>query len=194
MPSQEFTTDELTNEIWRPVIGYETYYSVSNLGRVKRTAGGKGIVKGKILKNRPSKGYARVSLCVNGRAKDFDTHILVASAFIGPRPKGHEVNHKDRIRSNARLSNLEYVTPIQNIHHSLPFVRAQRLQTRGIHHWATITSDQAAEVLRLHSIGYSRNRIAGSLSLGVSAVRSIVNGHSWKKLAKQLRETAPSDS
>lgn len=188
MPTQEFTTEELATEIWKPVVGYEAFYAVSSLGRVKRIAGGKGIVKNKILKNRPAKGYARVSLCVNGKAKDKDVHTLVAHAFIGPRPSGYEINHIDRDPGNPRAANLEYVTPLQNMRHSLEQVRAKRLRIPGIHHWATLRPEQVRRVIVLRSEGRSANKIAAIMSISQRAVINIINGSSWKRISTRQSE------
>jgi hypothetical protein len=46
-------------------------------------------------------------------------HVLVAEAFLGPRPEGQEVNHKDFERTNNRLANLEWVTKKENLRHLL---------------------------------------------------------------------------
>lgn len=88
-------------------MGYEDFYEVSNLGRVKSLPR-KG-VKGGILKPKPDKwGYLRVGLWKNGKEEKFLVHILVMQAFIGKCPDGHEVDHYDWNPSNNRLDNLSY--------------------------------------------------------------------------------------
>lgn len=109
-------------EIWKPVIGYEGIYSVSDLGRVRRECGYNGKIKdgfkSRILKDKSYNLYPRVTLSLNNKTKCVNIHILVMEAFIGPRPKGFQINHKDGIRTNSRLSNLEYCTAKQNIQHA----------------------------------------------------------------------------
>lgn len=100
------------NENWLSVKGYEGLYEVSNLGNVRR-------VGGKVLSPKPGKlGYKIVALHMNGYAKKYLVHRLVAEAFI-PNPEDKQyVNHKDGDKSNNVLSNLEWATPSENIHHA----------------------------------------------------------------------------
>jgi hypothetical protein len=113
------------NEIWRPVVGFEGVYEVSDHGRVKRIMGGRGAVTGKILSlNRLNKkGYATVWLhkFINGvQVKKFmTTHHVVAAAFLPPQPTpDHQVNHKDGVKTNNCADNLEWVTNQENMDHS----------------------------------------------------------------------------
>lgn len=120
-----FTDLELNRETWRATPGYEDTYAVSDLGRVKRTAPGKGTKPGRLLKSPPdSCGYPRVRLSKAGRQEDINVHILVAGAFLGDCPPDKEVNHKDLDRSNNRQNNLEYITHAQNAQHSADSRRA----------------------------------------------------------------------
>lgn len=108
-------------EIWKDVVGYEGYYQVSNLGRVRsldRIASNGRKIKGKILSakvNTPPY-YPRVSLSVNGKMKLVQVHRLVAQAFVyNPDPEHKtQVGHKDESRTNNRADNLEWVTPKEN--------------------------------------------------------------------------------
>jgi hypothetical protein len=88
---------------------------VSDIGRVRRVAGGPGAVAGRILKTRIGpKGYRLVSLCVQGKKHHRTVHSLVAGAFLGSRPPGHEVCHSDSDSLNNCSGNLRYDTPSGN--------------------------------------------------------------------------------
>ena len=105
--------DELENEIWRPIKGYEGHYEVSNFGRVisyKRD-------KAKLLKSHVNKvGYHHVVLNIEGNRTTILIHQLVAIAFLNHTPCGHNkvINHIDGNKLNNNVSNLEIVTTRQN--------------------------------------------------------------------------------
>jgi len=121
MPAPEFTTEELSIERWLPVVGYEGFYSVSDLGRVMRIGRSPRCKRDRLLNpnDAGSTGYLSVSLSVDNKRKGVDVHLLVMAAFVGPCPEGHNVNHKDNVKTNSRLSNLEYLTFSQNTQHAL---------------------------------------------------------------------------
>lgn len=107
-------------EVWKPVVGYEDCYAVSNHGRIKRTKKGKGTTVGRILKLRLRKnGYLDVLLCKDGKKKSYLVHCLVLEAFAGPCPPGHECNHKCKSGNKTKnyLWNLEWVTHSENQRH-----------------------------------------------------------------------------
>lgn len=104
-------------EIWRPVKGYEPLYEVSDSGRVRRFSPGQGTAASVLKTLRRPDGYLSVSLCSGGAARKHLVHVLVAEAFLGNRPLGHEVNHKDFNRANCHRSNLEWVTRSENLLH-----------------------------------------------------------------------------
>ena len=95
----------LEGEIWKDIEGYEGYYQVSNLGRVKSLYG-----NGKILSQSIEKNYYKVRLCKNGVTKCFSVHRLVAFAFIENTNKENftMVNHKDENKLNNYVENLEW--------------------------------------------------------------------------------------
>jgi hypothetical protein len=96
-------------EVWKDVVGYEGRYEVSSLGRLRgpRTTT-KGIPG--------SRGYYQVFLREKGAraGKTKNIHVLVAEAFLGPRPDGMHVCHADGDKSNNTLENLRYDTPKNN--------------------------------------------------------------------------------
>ena len=115
----------MTDEIWKPISGYEGIYEVSNLGRVRScdrfvvyNNGRKHKRKGKVLsQSYDAQKYYKVGLCKNGKQKNFSVHRLVAQAFI-PNPGNKEqVNHKDETRTNNRVENLEWATTSENINY-----------------------------------------------------------------------------
>ncbi|WP_423790314.1 HNH endonuclease signature motif containing protein, partial [Listeria monocytogenes] len=53
-------------------------------------------------------GYIRVSLTKDKARKKVFLHVLVASAFLGAKPDGCEINHKDGNKENNAADNLEY--------------------------------------------------------------------------------------
>lgn len=98
---------EKQEELWKPVVGYEGLYMVSNLGRVKSLP--REGTKGCILKPSSDKwGYPHVCLCKNGEQKSCRVHILVMRAFIGKCPDGYEVDHENWNIVDNRLENLSY--------------------------------------------------------------------------------------
>lgn len=113
-------------EEWKDIDGYEGYYQVSNCGRVKSLA--RKMWNGyvwwwspeKILKERVSKGkigYSSVCLRKDGVSKTKNIHRLVATAFVETTDCSLYVNHKDENKLNNHYTNLEWVTPSENLNY-----------------------------------------------------------------------------
>lgn len=59
-------------------------------------------------------GYLRINITRNKKSKTLRVHHLIADAYLGPRPQGYTVNHKNGCKTDNRVSNLEYVTSAEN--------------------------------------------------------------------------------
>lgn len=107
-------------EVWKDVIGFEGYYQVSNLGRVKRIKSEKGAQTEKTLKeySYPSTGYFQVNLSKDSKVTHCYIHRLVAEAFILNPENKPQVNHIDGNKHNNNIDNLEWVTNQENSVHA----------------------------------------------------------------------------
>lgn len=118
-------------EIWKPVVGYEGMYEVSNLGNIK-SLNYNGTREKRVMKPTDfGGGYLRVKLWKNKTPKLFFVHRLVAQAFI-PNPDNlPEINHKDENPSNNRVENLEWCDRKYNINYGTRTEKYIRTNTNG---------------------------------------------------------------
>lgn len=131
-------------EVWKPVVGYEGKYEVSDQGGVRsldrswlqRGRCGRNHTRqqpGKTLRPGPSKKSGHLSV-VLGRGNTRHVHVLVLEVFVGPRPPSGEGRHLDGKPSNNRLSNLAWGT------------KGENMEDRARHGNYKITSTQVSEI------------------------------------------------
>lgn len=111
-------------EEWRPILGWEGYYEVSNLGRIRSVdrfvvhthSTGKRIAKGKILNQHSNDyGYMFVMASKENKQRRIWVHRAVLEAFVEVKPPGMVTMHLDNNPKNNNLSNLKWGTQKENI-------------------------------------------------------------------------------
>lgn len=111
-------------EYWKPVVGYENLYEVSNLGKV-RSLNFDGSNKTKIMTPYDVHGYKRIRIFKNKVPRSTGVHRLVAEAFICNPDKKEFVNHKDGNKSNNSVDNLEWATHSENTLHAFRVLKVK---------------------------------------------------------------------
>lgn len=167
----------MKKEIWKPI--FDGVYAVSTLGRVKRVARHSSITKnGGVLKPQLRGRYYCVNISLAGKVQHKSVHLLVAQAFLGPIPQGHNVDHVRPDKSNNTLGNLEYVTHAENV------ARAVRLKIHPHgerHYGALLTADQVIEIRRRYQPGEG-GRLAREFGVARKTVQKLIKRRSWRHI------------
>lgn len=102
------------NEQWLNVVGWERFYKISSMGRVYSKR-----YKKIMASHENHKGYLRINLNYNYKRKGFLVHRLVLIAFVGPpSTTKDQTNHKDGIKTNNNIENLEWASQSENQRHA----------------------------------------------------------------------------
>lgn len=178
------------NEVWKPVVGLEGLYEVSNIGTVRslpRVAeaprGRKRLIAGGMMKLHDRggrrKGYISVVMCLHGKHKNALVHRLVASAFI-PNPESlPQVNHIDGNKANNAVQNLEWVTAKQNHDHAIVenlYAKAVGDQFRR----AKLNREAVAQIRALYAAGVLERELADRYGVLQSTISKAVRMETWK--------------
>ena len=168
----------MEKEIWKDIPDYEGIYQVSNLGRIKSLdryvkRGKSGFFKeGQIQKlQNNGNGYLYKQLKHEGRHRNFYIHRLVLMVFIGERPDGMVICHKDGDTTNNNLNNLRYDTPLEN---NIDQFR------HGIEK-GKLSNDDVLKVRKMYKDGYKTKEISEFFNVGKWVVQRINSGenYSW---------------
>lgn len=126
---------ELVKEVWKPVLGYESLYEVSNFGRVK-SLNYNHTGKPKILKlSLTPDGYCFCRLSKSGKIKTFRVNRLVWEAFNGSIPDGMQVNHINEIKTDNSLWNLNLMLPKENQNYGICIRKRVEKQSKPVYQY-----------------------------------------------------------
>lgn len=175
-------------EKWRSVVGFESVYQVSNMGRVwsnRRRRSTYGMrtkwVGGHFLRPCAShNGYMVVCLTLKpGESRNFRLHRLVAIAFMGDLTSdGLQVHHKDGDKENNVLDNLAWVTPEENIRHATV---TGLIRSGAEHPRAKLSDANVIDIRHRRRKGASLLELSQEYGVTRTSISSISRRNSWTR-------------
>lgn len=174
------TTSSSNPQIWKDIPGYEGYYKISSDGLVKRIKPSNRNRGGILTATFDSKRYLQIKLTVNGNSKTFKVHKLVMIAFAGDRPAGFQINHKNGIKTDNRIENLEYVSPRQNMYHSYGVLSRQAVIGEASVN-AKLTDENVRDIRRAFADGgITYTQLARLYNVSRYTISSVIKRLAWK--------------
>lgn len=176
--------NNMENEVWKNIPGYDGLYQASDLGRVKSRGNDKNR-KEKILRSgKDIGGYLHVALWKDGKAKRFSVHRLVWEAFNGPIQEGYDCNHINENKQDNSLENLNLMTRKENNNWGTRNRRISEKMTNGKRSKWVIKLSLNNEILHFYQstaqvereLGYDQ----GFISKCCNGKRRTAYGFIWK--------------
>lgn len=188
-----YTVEELNQEVWKDIPGFEGFYQASDLGRFRALnraiVRSNGIIEnkpGRILKNNYySNGYIQLILYVDKIRSNFIAHRVIAEIFI-PNPNNKDtVNHKNGIKNDLRVSNLEWCTRSENSCHAYRTGLSKANPKKGEDNSRTkLTNLEALEIRRTYRPGKVNKPVFEKYKdkISKSGFNKIARGETWKHI------------
>ncbi len=179
---------DIEGEVWKEVDGFPDY-RVSNMGRIKSLSKlkvrsnktGNFITKDRIIKQRHDVnggGYLYLSICNTAGKHQKTAHVIVANAFI-PNPENKpEVNHKFGIKTDNRVSQLEWATKSENQKHSYRIGLNSKAGEK--HHLAKLNDEKVSSIRKMSEVEKVPNFvIAKHFNVSQQTVCGIIKRRTW---------------
>ena len=178
-------------EEWKPIIGFENYYEISNYGRIKSKSrvlltptGVPYYTKSRILKPKiDKKGYHRIEL--NSKKDDlrgtFKIHRLVGQHFIENKENKPQINHIDGNKANNHQDNLEWCNNSENRLHAIKNGLIKSHEGRSD---SKLTYEIACKIRAEYvprSKTHSIRKIAQRYNVSPTTIRQILDGKTYHK-------------
>lgn len=187
------TMPDNDNEEWRPCTRAPDFYEVSSFGRVRRAINApskptgphtSGQIRRLYPNSRNKYLYVHLRGSLGRRGATFLVHILVAEAFLAPKPTpAHTVNHIDGTRTNNRADNLEWATRIEQIQHAIGLGRMQgrpSLAEQGERNPRAKLTDEIVRVILYAPPRFSQADLAELFGVDQTLISHIRARKTWK--------------
>ena len=163
----------MQEEDWRPMDGFPGY-SVSSLGRVRNDQ------TGVVRKLGSRAGYPCVTLRhADGDEQVVNIHHAVARAFLGPRPCGLYVCHRDGKKSNNTLDNLRYATPTENVADREIHGNTAKGERNGL---ARLTATAVRDMRARHAGGETIYSLAAVFGVAETTASDAIHRRTWRHI------------
>lgn len=175
------TLEDLPGEIWKAVPAYEDYHG-SNFGRVKSFKHKTPRILTPALN---IQGYLFFALYKDGKVKHFRANRLVASLFR-PNPESKpQVNHRDGVKFNNHVSNLEWATDEENKRHA---IQTGLLSTCGENNGRAKLTNEQIELIRLNPGGLTQMQLGELFNVDFTTIGLIQLGKRYKTAGGAIRK------
>ena len=169
------------NEIWKDIKNFENKYQVSNLGNIRSLNYNRQNICKNVSLTIVGAGYLSFNFCKGGKKIRLSAHRLVAQAFI-PNPYNKpDINHKNGIKTDNYIENLEWVTKKENQKHS--HVMGLAASQKGENNpFSKLTEKDIYKIRELFDNGVSGSKIGKMFGITSLYAGRIKNRKVWRHL------------
>lgn len=171
-------------ETWKPVVGFEDHYEVSDCGNARRIGRDRmGRCRNTVLRSSNRNGYRGVTFSVESRTTTMSVHRIMWEAFHAPIPAGMQINHINGDKTDNRLDNLELCTAKENHAHMRHVLKRRQVvpePKRGsANAFAKLDEDKVRQILDRLAAGEVAKKIAPDFGVYWTVIYKIKNKEAW---------------